>query len=95
MSVNFYEMTLCSIPEDSNLHTRRRENLTYVPEKYRPYLKLNPATHRAASHPGANSKLRTQLWNTCSHSCIKNKDDNVVLYRYQSPSIIPSTVYSN
>jgi hypothetical protein len=26
-SVNFYQTTLCNIPEDSHLHTRRRENL--------------------------------------------------------------------
>jgi hypothetical protein len=26
-TVNFYQTTRCNIPEDSHLHTRRRENL--------------------------------------------------------------------
>jgi hypothetical protein len=27
MSINFYQTTLCNIPEYSHFHTRRRENL--------------------------------------------------------------------
>jgi hypothetical protein len=27
--VNFYQTTRCNIPEDSHLHTRRRENLKF------------------------------------------------------------------
>jgi hypothetical protein len=30
--VNFYQTTRCNIPEDSHLHTRRRENLKSHPQ---------------------------------------------------------------
>jgi hypothetical protein len=33
-SVNFYQTTWRNIPEDSHLHTRRRENLKSHNEKY-------------------------------------------------------------
>jgi hypothetical protein len=34
MSVNFYQTTRLKIPEDSHLHTRRRENMKYHPETF-------------------------------------------------------------
>jgi hypothetical protein len=43
-SVNFYQTTLRNIPEDSHLHTRRRENLKFHPVLEQ-HLQLCPGRH--------------------------------------------------
>jgi hypothetical protein len=40
--VNFYQTTRCYNPEDSNLHTHRRENLKSYHKLYTPETFLNP-----------------------------------------------------